>query len=651
MSQYRADIDGLRAIAVLSVVVFHAFPGRLPGGFFGVDVFFVISGYLISQLILGDLARHSFAMAVFFQRRIIRIFPALIVVMLACLAFGWYILFADEYQQLGKHVTGGAGFVSNLLLLGESGYFDTSAETKPLLHLWSLGIEEQFYVVWPLLLVLVAPRRSWLLPVVLLAGLASFAINLHWLTVNPSAAYFLTVSRFWELMVGGLLAILVQRHGRIARSFENLQSIAGVILLAAAFMLIDKNRTPAAWWDVSVLPVLGAALILSAGPGAWINRMVLSNRALVWVGLISYPLYLWHWPLLTFARIVESSKPSIPIRLTVVAISIVLAWLTYRLVERPLRNSQQRVATTVALCVAMFVAGSAGYYTYSQGGLPSRSTIANYSWNGAVSEQFSGTMWPYTSNRSCLDRYPLEGADALGWWFCMLSKDQNPTLLLLGTSHANQLYPGLAGHPALSQQTVLSIGSCQPVTIGPADVTAEDPLNPCTGAGVLRQQRFIDDLIVRTPTIKHVVLDGLQIGPDSDYIDRLTSRVAFLEQAGAKVIVFTPHLRSGFDIRGCYSRPLRSASRRCELAASDRRDLDEQFKPLISSLSVSHPGVAFFDPNDLFCDDARCRFIANGLPLFRDEYDHMSEYASRLLAERFVTWARTSVPGLITPGR
>jgi peptidoglycan/LPS O-acetylase OafA/YrhL len=183
--KYRPDIDGLRAVAVLAVVLFHAFPGLIRGGFIGVDIFFVISGYLISTIIFENLDRGSFSFREFYVRRIKRIFPALIVVLLACFAFGWFALLADEFNQLGKHIAAGAGFVSNIVLWGEAGYFDNSAETKPLLHLWSLGIEEQFYIVWPLLLWFAWKRKFNLLTIAVLIAIISLALNIKGM-VNSS---------------------------------------------------------------------------------------------------------------------------------------------------------------------------------------------------------------------------------------------------------------------------------------------------------------------------------------------------------------------------------------------------------------------------------------------------------------------------------
>ena len=206
--KYRPDIDGLRAIAVLSVVGFHAAPGRIPAGFIGVDIFFVISGYLITSIILKGLEAGTFNFAEFYGRRVKRIFPALLIVLLASLAIGYFILLDDQFKELGKHIAGGAGFVSNLVLWGESGYFDNAADFKPLLHLWSLGIEEQFYIVWPFLLWLAWKQRFNYLPVLLVIAFASFALNIYTVSSDPVAAFYSPLTRFWELLVGSILAYI-----------------------------------------------------------------------------------------------------------------------------------------------------------------------------------------------------------------------------------------------------------------------------------------------------------------------------------------------------------------------------------------------------------------------------------------------------------
>lgn len=349
--KYRPDIDGLRAIAVLAVVGFHAFPNWIKGGFIGVDVFFVISGFLISTIIIDSLERSDFSYAEFYIRRIRRIFPALLLVMFISLVLGWFFLLADEYKQLGKHIAGGAGFISNLILLKESGYFDAESESKPLLHLWSMAIEEQFYILWPLLLVF-AWKQKKIVAITVIISLISFLTNIYLINVSSTAAFYLPVTRFWELMIGGIWACIIfsaptKSNGR----HMNLQSVLGFAALVLGFVLINKDRTFPGWW--ALLPTMSAFLIISAGPKAWINKNILSNKLLVWFGLISFPLYLWHWVIFSFLHIFYGSTPSRNIRIMAILISIVLAWLTYKFIEKPIRFGTQKAKSTLLLIATM----------------------------------------------------------------------------------------------------------------------------------------------------------------------------------------------------------------------------------------------------------------------------------------------------------
>lgn len=397
--RYRPDIDGLRAVAVLSVVAFHAFPTWMNGGFIGVEVFFVISGFLISTIIFENLDRGTFSFSEFYARRIKRIFPALLLVLLASYAFGWFALLADEYKQLGKHIAAGAGFVSNFVLWGEAGYFDNSAETKPLLHLWSLGIEEQFYIVWPFVLWFAWKRKFNLFPLTVIVAFISFYLNLKGIKNDTIATFYSPQTRFWELLAGSILAWftlykkdafvnyklkidgwfakLIYREAAEAdgRTLSNVISFFGCLLLAYGFWRITKDVSfPGKW---AVTPVLGAVLIILAGPKAWINRKILSNKIAVWFGLISFPLYLWHWPILSFARIVESEVPSRNMCISAVVLSIALAWLTYKLVERPLRLGGHSRGKVTVLVLLMVLIGYVGYNAYVRDGLRFRTAAKN----------------------------------------------------------------------------------------------------------------------------------------------------------------------------------------------------------------------------------------------------------------------------------
>ena len=324
---YRPDVDGLRAIAVLSVVLYHAFPKVFCGGFIGVDIFFVISGFLISGILCRNLLSEetpgSVRLLNFYERRIRRIFPVLIVVLLSAMTAGFLLLTPAELKALGKHIAGGAGYISNFVLWREAGYFDRAATLKPLLHLWSLGVEEQFYIVWPLLLWLFYKARLNFLWAAGIFAAASFALCMYVVLQNPTAAFYAPWTRVWELSAGGILAWIVMscrlREAWVAkvnavlsrvlfrgseidpRVWRDVLSFLGVLCLIIGLCTIRQSSLFPSW--NALLPVLGAVCIIGAGADAWFNRVVLSNRLAVFIGLISYPLYLWHWPLLSFEHI------------------------------------------------------------------------------------------------------------------------------------------------------------------------------------------------------------------------------------------------------------------------------------------------------------------------------------------------------------
>lgn len=321
-TSYRADIDGLRGIAVLLVVLYHGFPTRFTGGFVGVDIFFVISGFLISNVIIEGLQENRFSFLDFYARRIRRIFPALALVLFASFAFGWFVLFPGEYQQLGKYIGGGAGFIGNIVTLNEAGYFDTRASLKPLLHLWSLGVEEQFYFVWPILLFLSWRWRFGALAIASIILVVSFVVNMDLTATDPTAAFYLPITRFWELMLGCLLATIQAKRISLTTYFsrqfdfksttanfsKEATAVLGIVLISAAsYFVTSQKQFPGTW---ALVPTVGAMLLIAVGGTSFIGRWFLANRALVYVGLISYPLYLWHWPILSFARIIHYEEPS-----------------------------------------------------------------------------------------------------------------------------------------------------------------------------------------------------------------------------------------------------------------------------------------------------------------------------------------------------
>jgi peptidoglycan/LPS O-acetylase OafA/YrhL len=348
--EYRPDVDGLRALAVLAVILFHAFPKMLPGGFVGVDVFFVISGYLITQIILSDLEKQQFTLANFYGRRIRRIFPALILVLIASTAAAWHLIGPDELNSFFKNVFASALFSANLMLFSETGYFDVAAHAKPLLHLWSLGIEEQFYLAWPLVLML-TPRRI-LTQVICATLLASYALNIALLKDYPSAVFYLPFTRVWELAAGALVLKIPRLESRATDTL----AFIGVVLIGVSFFAFsDKTPFPG---FAATAPVSGTMLLLSCKE-SWLNNRIIANRAGVNVGLISYPLYLWHWPVLVFApdhkfKALTDLEKGLAIGLT-----LALAFFTYKVIECPIRFAKRRfvVPPLVAAMAAIAVIG------------------------------------------------------------------------------------------------------------------------------------------------------------------------------------------------------------------------------------------------------------------------------------------------------
>ena len=364
--KYRADIDGLRSVAILMVVLYHAFPETIKSGYIGVDVFFVISGFLISTIIFSSVELNRFDIVQFYQRRIARIFPALILIMIASIAIGWFVLIGPEYKELGKHLMGGATFVSNFILRQESGYFDTPSETKPLLHLWSLAIEEQFYIFWPLIITLIWKVKWSFLKISLVIGVTSFVYNIALIDSDPESAFYLPFSRFWELMLGSVLAYLVLYKTEKISFHRDLQSAIGFIFLTTAVILFGDFLAYPGWW--ALLPTLGSMLIISAGPHAWLNQKLLANHIMVWIGLISYPLYLWHWVLLTYLKIEEYGSPSSVNRMAAICVSFLLAWLTYKFVETPVRSRKDQLFMTKNLLILMLVVFIAGFLLVKENG-------------------------------------------------------------------------------------------------------------------------------------------------------------------------------------------------------------------------------------------------------------------------------------------
>jgi len=447
---FRPDIEGLRGVAILSVFAVHSIPDSARGGFIGVDVFFVLSGYLIASITLRELAAGHFSVAGFYQRRLRRLLPALVVVLLACLTFAVTWAIPADAKAIGKHVAAGAAFVSNLALWAEAGYFDPSSELKPLLHLWSLGIEEQFYLLWPLLALLFTRARRWVIAILVSTLLLSFMLNVAFVASRPKAVFFLPLTRFWEMLIGVVLATWTDRvPGGPVATIQRLLPAAsrwrpwipdlfagiGVVLLLVAIGLIAKtDRFPGLW---ALLPTIGTFLLLAAGMRAWVNRTVLSQPVLMFYGRISYPLYLWHWPLLTFPVLLNVTLDWLQ-QTALLVLAVGLAVLTTLFVEQPFRFGRLAPRAPLWLGGALAGAGCLGGVLFVTDGLVGRypervKQIAQEQLRQDPSLYRLGTCFQTSAQarqqfaEGCVDRQPAA----------------SPLVMLWGDSFAASIYPGL----------------------------------------------------------------------------------------------------------------------------------------------------------------------------------------------------------------
>lgn len=674
---YRADIDGLRAIAVLAVVFFHAFPNWIKGGFIGVDIFFVISGFLISTIIFSSLERNSFSFVEFYSRRIRRIYPALLLVLIACFAFGWFVLLADEYKQLGKHMAGGAAFVANYVLWNESGYFDNIAETKPLLHLWSLGIEEQFYIVWPILLWLAWKNNFNRLTILFTITAISFYLNINIRHTDATAMFYSPQTRFWELLIGSVLAYFTLHKwhsfsqvknfidvllGRIiyenapesnGKTLRNSQSILGALFITVGFLIVTKERAFPGWW--AILPTIGAALIISGGSQAWINRTILSNRILVWFGLISFPLYLWHWPLLSFARIIEAETPSKTIRILAILLAVFLAWLTYQFIEKPLRFGKYGRLKTILLFLLMIVVGLIGYDCFSQDGLKFRPVAKNlaqksldlnpYKIAACYDEKYSKLKWPYYTDGFCNQSNDNKKIDYVLW----------------GDSHAEHLLPGLKKIDTSSNYMLVGRSSCPPIievklwrgryfdsSCKMVNVKSLEYITKISDAPVVilsslgsfyferqgfaaehKEFNFNEEYEYASknqlPNRKEIFESGLQ------------GSVNAILAAGKKVVLVKDVPEFPVPPKSCLDRPFKINKKNCDSSLAAYEARTKGYDKILSKIKESSSNVYIFDAAALFCDDKLCKSSDEQHIYFRDGH-HLTTAGSDKVAKALMAF-------------
>lgn len=642
---YRPDVDGLRAVGVLSVLAFHAFPRLVSGGFVGVDVFFVISGFLISGIIFRSLAAGSFSFMDFYARRVRRIFPSLIVVLLAALGIGWWILYDDEFRQLWNHVAGGAAFVANIVEWREAGYFDALTAEKPLLHLWSLGVEEQFYFVWPLMLWAAWKLRTKLVLPVMLVGLCSFALNIWVVRFNATAAFYSPVTRFWELSAGSFLAVssLPAYRSNILRETS---AICAALLIIAALLVFNPTSQYPGWR--ALLPTLGTCLLITAGPKSFVNRVALANPLAVWFGLISYPLYLWHWPLLSFASTLYGGSPPAPVRLLIVAVSIALAWLTYRFVEKPIRRPPLSRSAPLALSAAMGVIAAVAVCGYVLKGpfLPTGNLLAPPGLSVSMDSLRNAHDLPqaFTCMPKLRELHVISDRCA--------SNSDVPRVIVMGDSHAGHLYPGLIASD-LPLEVIWNAG-CPPVA-ELALIHSCDTRWRALEAYVSSQRSSVKLVVLNayydlylSPSnlVGHrneqfaAIKKGLPAnsnalqGAFSALMSGLENSINFFDSQGIEVVLALDVPELQFQPKECFKRTFFSyLDNGVNCVGTPRPVVDfrnRQMQQIADNLRRTHPHLVIFDPTPSLCDESRCRATTQGRLLYRDD-DHLNDEGSKLV--------------------
>lgn len=664
-NEYRRDVDGIRAIAVILVLLFHAFPKLAPAGFIGVDVFFVISGFLITNIIVR--AGPNFSFLNFYSSRIRRIFPALCLVLAAVLIFGFMFTLPIDYKLIGWHIVASSLFLANIQMWAEAGYFDTAAHLKPLLHLWSLGVEEQFYLMYPILLVCVVRTRS---PVVWLSMLAavSFAFNIWISGVSPSVDFYLPMSRMWELFAGCVLA-LRPFDKRDNRRVQDFLSLLGLLLIFLALIFIDPLRQyPGSW---ACLPVAGAVLLLGS-KDSFINRRILGWPPLVYVGLISYPLYLWHWPLLTFPNLIYPGGMDSSGIVIAVVLAFALAALTFRYVEQPIRHlnaNRKPLRSAIPILLGlMCLVGFSGLLVFTQDGFVHRTRVALWQSKGvstASSENAMGSAlsvvpknslaslnntvlrlseWDYGNPSNCelVPELFGRGSD------CVFLKPKTTTIAIFGDSYAQHLVAGLTWAYAPSKEGVKAF--TQPICLPVLDTDCDAKILP-----ELRE-------ILASDNIKTVILAGkwwqhtycaalsqLTVGGNSipcEVRSRLIEEsleniVAKLIDKKKEVILVDSLPHFGGTGPFCLESILANTARHfCRVDLSvNIRAASFEFEAILKRLRLKQPRLRIFYPTDILCNEGICIQEVGSLMLIRPD-NHLSLFGSVLVARELVTSQR-----------
>jgi peptidoglycan/LPS O-acetylase OafA/YrhL len=643
-SCYRPEIDGLRALAILPVVLFHYRAPGFAGGFVGVDVFFVISGYLITALIQAEMARGTFSLAHFYERRLRRIFPGLFAMLAVISAAAFVVFFPVDLVRYAQSLFATALFGANFEFWREAGYFDAFANQKPLLHLWSIAVEEQFYLLFPALLILLrrsAPRLR--IPAVGFVFVASFALSAWGTGAAPVATFYLLPARAWELMLGALLALGAVPPIRSRLASEILSAVGLLLIGAAIFTFTPDTPFPG---PAALLPCAGAALVIHAAqPERTLVGRALTVQPLVFIGLISYSLYLWHWPVFVFATYVNFREPAGMESVALLVLSFALAALSWRLIEQPFRRSRHRITRRVLFPGAAFAAGltaaSAAFAT-STDGLPER-----------LQPALQRILAEQVDHEPRIDRcFGLTATDVRDHRLCTIgAKGIAPSFILWGDSHADAILPAVSEAAARAGRAGLFAGgeACPPL------LGVTTPMPDCRAFNDAVMARMKDarirDVILESRWAKYAEGTAWGVEPKGHSIvlhdDACTSgetardnhavfarglwrTLGQLRALGKNIVIVAGVPEIGWPVPAVLAR---------RALARDRTDVNlplhvymRRQKFVLATFDRIHRqgGARVLYPHRILCAGGTCDVALNGIPLYRDEH-HLSVFGARQL--------------------
>lgn len=656
--KYRREIDGLRAVAVLPVILFHAGFSAFSGGFVGVDIFFVISGYLITTIILSDMELGKFSLVTFYERRARRILPALFFVMFCCLPFAWFWLAPAHLKDFSQSLTAVSVFSSNILFWYESGYFAPAAELLPLLHTWSLSVEEQYYLLFPLFLMLLwRLKKRWIFAILIIIAVVSLA-TAQWGAYNkPSAAFFLLPARGWELAIGALIAFYFlykkKQHeivaaNKIASEFLGLLGLGLIIYSIIAFD--ESTPFPSVY---ALVPTIGTALIILFSTAETAVGRFLGTKVMVGIGLISYSTYLWHQPLFVFARHRSLVEPGTSFLLTLSAVSIGLAYLSWRFVEEPFRNKNRINRKSI------FVFSLVGSLFFATIGL------AGHIKNG-YSERFNLPLsLVYSFKENSLEQEIKKNNDKSGSKGQVFTFGSEPSeavaqVAVFGDSHASAMLPAFeeAGRNLNYSFTFMGRGGCPPLldvdvergnyNIGVCKQLAEQEYEYVKDHNIKkvflisRWSLYTDDQPDNTKMYNHFLTSE-----KSRDLNRSSSRISFeygvkktverYKKIGTQVFIVLQvpqHEMSAYDIY-CKSMFFQDSKKTAVIEnMSTKNSSHEQFQKYNRDIFKQYIGTLnLISLDSIFCHEGICKVGDKDNSYYRDD-DHLSVYGAKLAAAK-----------------